>query len=142
MPPPTCSLLVRTYADPVRSAIPALDELDAAISGLSAEADQWRVLIISSAAVHTDRLAGCREALRRVVSDGREGSAVLPVISALTHLSLDAFMAGRWDDAQRLAGECLAAARAHGYPSASLDGPKNCKPCWRPRAATTTRSGS
>jgi len=108
-------LLVRTYADPARSAIPVLDELDAAISGLSAEADQWRVLIISSAAVHTDRLAGCREALRRVVSDGQEGSAVLPVISALTHLSLDAFMAGRWDDAQRLAGECLEAAQAHGY---------------------------
>jgi len=114
--PADVHLLVRTYADPVRSAIPVLDELDAAISGLSAEADQWRVLIISSAAVHTDRLAGCREALRRVVSDGREGSAVLPVISALTHLSLDAFMAGRWDDAQRLAGECLEAAQAHGYP--------------------------
>ena len=114
--PADVHLLVRTYADPVRSAIPALDDLDAAIAGLSAEADQWRVLIISSAAVHTDRLAGCREALRQVVSDGREGSAVLPVISALTHLSLDAFMAGRWDDAQRLAGECLEAAQAHGYP--------------------------
>ena len=55
--PADVHLLVRTYADPVRSAIPVLDELDAAISGLSAEADQWRVLIISSAAVHTDRLA-------------------------------------------------------------------------------------
>jgi DNA-binding CsgD family transcriptional regulator len=114
--PADVRLLVRTYADPARSAIPVLDELDAAISGLSAEADTWRILIISSAAVYTDRLAGCREALRRVVSNGREGSAVLPVISALTHLSLDAFMAGRWDDAQRLAGECLQAAEAHGYP--------------------------
>ncbi len=114
--PADLDLLVRSYADPVRSAMPVLDQLDAAISGLSAEADQWRVLIISSAAVHTDRLAGCREALRRVVSDGREGAAVLPVVSALTLLSLDAFMAGRWDDAQRLAGECLAAAQAHGYP--------------------------
>jgi DNA-binding CsgD family transcriptional regulator len=54
--------------------------------------------------------------LRRVVRDGREGAAVLPVISALTLLSLDALMAGRWDDAQQLADECLAAAQAHGYP--------------------------
>jgi DNA-binding CsgD family transcriptional regulator len=114
--PADFDLLVRTYADPVRSAMPVLDQLDAAISGLPDEPDQWRVLIISSAAVHTDRLAGCREALRRLARDGREGAAVLPVLSALTLLCLDAFMAGRWDDAQRLADECLAAARAHSYP--------------------------
>ena len=114
--PADLQLLARTYVDPVRSALPVLDQLDGAISGLSAEPDQWRVLVIGSAAVHTDRLAGCREALRRVVSDGREGAAVLPVVSALTLLSLDAFTAGRWDDAQRLAGECLAAAEACGYP--------------------------
>jgi ATP/maltotriose-dependent transcriptional regulator MalT len=109
-------LLVQSYADPVRSATAVLDELDEAISDLPAETDQWRVLIISSAAVHTDRLAGCREALRRVVSDGRDGAAVLPVISALTLLALDAFTAGRWDDARRLAGECLDTTVAHGYP--------------------------
>src|SRR6202021_4270877 len=114
--PADLHLLVRSYADPVRSAMPVLDQLDAAVSGLSVEADQWRVLIISSAAVHTDRLAGCREALRRVVSEGREGAAVLPVLRRLTLLSLDAFTAGRWDDAQRLAGECLDAAQAYGYP--------------------------
>jgi DNA-binding CsgD family transcriptional regulator len=114
--PADLDLLARTYADPVRSAVSALDPLDAAISGLAAEADHWRILIISSAAVYTDRLAGCRAALRRVVSEGRDGSAVLPAISALTLLSLDAFMTGRWDQAQRLAGECLDAAQAHGLP--------------------------
>jgi len=114
--PADLDLLARTYADPVRSAVSALDPLDAAISGLAAEADHWRILIISSAAVYTDRLAGCRAALRRVVSEGRDGSAVLPAISALTLLSLDAFMTGGWDQAQRLAGECLDAAQAHGLP--------------------------
>ena len=113
--PADLDLLARTYADPVRSAVPALDPLDAAISGL-AEADHWRILIISSAAVYTDRLAGCRTALQRVASEGRDGSAVLPAISALTLLSLDAFMTGGWDEAQRLAGECLDAAQAHGLP--------------------------
>ena len=111
--PADLDLLVRTYADPVRSAVPALGLLDAAISGL-AEADHWRILIISSAAVYTDRLAGCRAALRRVASEGRDGSAVLPAISALTLLALDAFMTGGWDEAQRLAGEGLDAAQARG----------------------------
>ena len=114
--PADLDLLARTYADPVRSAVPALDPLDAAISGLAAEADHWRILIISSAAVYTDRLAGCRAALQRVASEGRDGSAVLPAISALTLLALDAFMTGGWDEARRLAGECLGAAQAHGLP--------------------------
>ena len=114
--PADLDLLARTYADPVRSAGPALDPLDAAISGLAAETDHWRILIIGSAAVHTDRLAGCRAALRRVASEGRDDSAVLPAISALTLLSLDAFMAGGWDEAQRLAAEGLDAAQAHGLP--------------------------
>jgi DNA-binding CsgD family transcriptional regulator len=114
--PADLDLLARTYADPVRSAGPALDRLDAAISGLAAEADHWRILIISSAAVYTDRLAGCRAALRRVASESRDGSAVLPAMSALTLLSFDAFMTGGWDEAQRLAGECLDAARDHGLP--------------------------
>ena len=100
--PADLDLLARTYANPVRSAGPALDRLDAAISGLAAEADHWRVLIISSAAVYTDRLAGCRAALRRVASESRDGSAVLPAMSALTLLSFDAFMTGGWDEAQRL----------------------------------------
>ena len=114
--PADLDLLARTYADPVRSAVPALDPLDAAISGLAAEADHWRILIISSAAVYTDRLAGCRAALQRMASEGRDGSAVLPAISALTLLALDAFMTGGWDEARRLAGECLDAAQAHGLP--------------------------
>ena len=114
--PADLDLLARTYADPVRSAVPALDALDAAISGLAAETDHWRILIIGSAAVYTDRLTGCRAALRRVASEGRDDSAVLPAISALTLLSLDAFMAGGWDEAQRLAAEGLDAARAHGLP--------------------------
>lgn len=115
-PPADLALLVRTYADPARSAVPVLDRLNAAIGGLAAEADHWRILIISSAAVYTDRLAGCRGALRRVAAAGRDGRALLPAVSALTLLSLDAFMTGGWDEAQRLAGECLEATQALDYP--------------------------
>jgi DNA-binding CsgD family transcriptional regulator len=114
--PADLDLLVRTYADPVRSAASALGPLDASISDLAGEVDHWRILIVSSAAVYTDRLAGCRAALRRVAGEGRDGSAVLPAMSALTLLSLDAFMTGEWDEARRLAGACLDAARTHGFP--------------------------
>jgi DNA-binding CsgD family transcriptional regulator len=112
--PADLDLLIRSYVDPVRDVIPVLDRLDAAISELAAEADHWRILVIGAAAVYTDRLVGCREALRRVVSGCRPGHAVIPAVSALTLLSIDAFMTGRWDRARRLTGECLETARAHG----------------------------
>jgi DNA-binding CsgD family transcriptional regulator len=111
---PAGLLLARTCADPVRTALSVLDQVDSAISGLCAQADQWHILVISSAAAYTDRLAGCRTALQRVASDSRAGSAVLPAISALSLLCLDAFMAGRWGAARRLAGECLETTQARG----------------------------
>jgi hypothetical protein len=74
-------------------------------------------LTLGAAAACTDRLAGCREALRRVARDSRQGGAVLPAISALTLLCHDGFVTGAWDEAQRLADECLQACQAHGYPS-------------------------
>jgi DNA-binding CsgD family transcriptional regulator len=107
-------LLSQTIADPARTATPVLGELDTAIGSLHDEADHWRILTISAAAIFPDRLAGCREALLRVVRDGRAGGAFAPTVSALTSLSLDGFMAGRWDEAQRVADEGLELARAGG----------------------------
>jgi DNA-binding CsgD family transcriptional regulator len=104
-------------ADPARSPVGALDQLDAAVAGLAREADHGRIVSLGAAAACTDRLAGCREALQWVVRDSRQGGAVLPAISALTLLGLDGFMAGAWDDAEQLAGECLQACQAYGYPS-------------------------
>ncbi len=107
-------LLSRTIGDPARTAAQALGELDAAVSSLHDEADHVRILTISAAAAFTDRLAGCREALLRVVRDGRPKGALSTTVSALTGLSLDAFMAGRWDEAQHVADEGLELARAGG----------------------------
>ena len=60
--------------------------------------------------------ASCREALWRVVREGRRGSGVAPLITALDHLGLDAWLAGQWDQAQELADEGLELSLAHGYP--------------------------
>jgi DNA-binding CsgD family transcriptional regulator len=107
-------LLSRTIADPARTAARALSELDAAVSSLHNEADHVRILTISAAAIFPDRLASCREALLRVVRDGRLSGALSMTVSALTSLSLDDLMAGRWDEAQQLADEGLELARAGG----------------------------
>jgi DNA-binding NarL/FixJ family response regulator len=108
-------LLSRTIADPARFTMLMLGELDTAVRSLREEQDHWRILTVSSAAVYSDRLGGCREALLRVVRDGRAGGAVTPPISALVNLSLDDLMTGRWDEAQQLANEGLELANASNY---------------------------
>jgi DNA-binding CsgD family transcriptional regulator len=108
-------LLSQTNADPVRTAAGVLPLVDAAIAGLRSETDHLRILMISSTAHFTDRQPGCREALWRVVREGRRGSGVAPLITALDHLGLDAWSAGQWDQAQELADEGLELSLAHGY---------------------------
>jgi DNA-binding CsgD family transcriptional regulator len=114
--PMDLSLLRQTIADPARTAARVLAELDAAIADLRDEADHWRILVVSSASVFTDRLAGCREPLLRVRRDGREGGDVASAINALTMLCLDDTMAGRWDEGQRAADEALELCKSSGYP--------------------------
>jgi DNA-binding CsgD family transcriptional regulator len=110
-------LLARTRADPARSAIGTLGQLDAAIAELAGRTGHRRTVVLGAAAAHTDRLAGCREALRRVVRDGRAGGAVLPAISALNLLCLDGFVTGAWDEARQLAEECLRVCQSAGHPA-------------------------
>jgi len=107
-------LLGQTIADPARTLVPVLGELDSAVRSLDDETDHWRILTISAAAIFHDRLAGCRNALLRVVRDSQAGGAVAPAIGALTSLSLNAFSAGRWDEARRLSDEGLDLALATG----------------------------
>jgi DNA-binding CsgD family transcriptional regulator len=113
--PAALALLSKTFADPARAAIPALGQLDAAVSSLGDEADPAQIVRISIAAFYVDRLAGCGEPLWRVVRDGRQGGAVTSAIDALMLLSFDSFQDGRWDQALQLAEEGLGLCDAHGY---------------------------
>jgi DNA-binding CsgD family transcriptional regulator len=115
--PAELELLARTQADPAGITPATLGQLDAAVSGLPHETDHRRTLILGSAAARTDRLAGCREALRQLASDALDGGGILPAIDALTLLCLDGVMTGAWDEALRLAGECLRACQSYGHPS-------------------------
>jgi DNA-binding CsgD family transcriptional regulator len=113
--PEFLSLCGQTFADPARSSAAALEELTGAIAGLHAEADPTRILRIGIAAVYVDRVEGCREALWRVVRDGREGGAIASAINALILMGVVDAQTGRWDEADRLLDEGLALCEAHGY---------------------------
>ena len=114
-PPTVLYLWTHTLADPAHAAVLALGALDDVIARLAEEADPVQIVRIAIAADYVDRLAGCREALWRVIRDGREGGAVASAIDAMMQLCFDAFRAGQWDEAGRLAGEGLGLCQAHGY---------------------------
>jgi DNA-binding CsgD family transcriptional regulator len=112
---PVLDLQIKILADPVRTAPLALEQLDTAIEELRDEADPARIVRISIASLYIERLDGRREALWRVVRDGREGGAIAAALNALTQLCFDDVVTGQWDDALRLADEGLELGELHGY---------------------------
>jgi DNA-binding CsgD family transcriptional regulator len=113
--PAALRILEGTFADPVHRALPVLDLLDDEIRRLDQTDDPLLIMRLGVAAVHVDRVAGCREALWRIVEDGRRGGAVSAAINALTTLATEAWSGGRWDEVEALVAEGVTLARAHGY---------------------------
>jgi DNA-binding CsgD family transcriptional regulator len=50
-----------------------------------------------TASVYADRMSGCREALWRIIRDGREGGAITAAINALVSSCVDDWLTGQWD---------------------------------------------
>src|SRR5262249_1371728 len=98
-------LLAETFADPVTAPARTLSELDDQIERLRNTEDDALIIRTAIAGFYADRLPGCREALLRVVRDGREGGAVGTAMMALLMLAFSELNAGRWDDAHPLAAE-------------------------------------
>lgn len=113
--PPMLRLLVGVLAGFGEPAGPDVAAVEAAIDGLADEADPTRIERIGTAALFLDRAFGCREALWRVVDDGRDGGAVTSAINALMVLCIDDFMTGQWQESARLADEGLRLCEVHGY---------------------------
>ncbi|MEE4545836.1 AAA family ATPase [Streptomyces sp. V4-01] len=113
-PPELLRVIVQTFGDPARTgaeALPGLTQLIATVGD-----DPARVVRVGTAAVFADRLGEFRWATRRLVEQGRAGTApVRRHLGALMHLGLDYFHLGRWDDAAQLAGEGLALCADHDY---------------------------
>ena len=112
---PAVRLLADTFADPLTAPARALSELDHEIRQLRDTDDAAVIMRCSIAGFYIDRLMACREALWRVVRDGREGGAVRPAMTALAMIAFGELSAGRWDEAQQLAAESTALCEERGY---------------------------
>ncbi len=119
---PLVTLSAGTFADPARCTAASLARLDTVVAGLGEESDPARIVRVGIAANFVGRLDGCRGPLLRVVADGRAGGAVASAVSALLMLAVDEFVAGRWDDAERLADEGIRLCDTHGYPMLAWPG--------------------
>ena len=97
----------RIFSDPLRSTPADLEALEDAIESLDKELDQWKICEISGTASSVDRLAGCREALWRVVRQGRDGQASGQAVAALNMLAFDDYVSGRWGDIDDVINEGL-----------------------------------
>lgn len=113
-PPELLWVITQIFGDPARTgaaALPRLTELIATVGD-----DPTRVIRVGTASVFADRLGDFRWATRRLVEQGRAGTApVRRHLGALMHLGLDYFHLGRWDDAAQLAAEGLALCENHDY---------------------------
>ena len=109
-------------SDPARVALPVLARLDATVSGLGQETSSARIVRTAIGAVYVDRLPDCRGPLWRVVDSGRGGGAITSAIEALFLLSMDAFVAGQWDELLRFTDEGLALCESHSYRLLSCPG--------------------
>jgi tetratricopeptide (TPR) repeat protein len=102
-------------ADPVRTALPVLPQLDSAIAKLGHETNLVQIERMARAGAYVDRVSACRDALWRVVQSGRSGGAVTTAVNALAHLGAEALRTGNWDEALALADEGLTLSAQRGY---------------------------
>ena len=114
-PPEFLGLVAETASDSARRAAPALGRLEDVISQLDHETNPAQVIRIAVASGYGERLPQCRAALWRLVQEGREGGAIHFSIQALGLLGLDAFIAGNWDEVQKLAEEGVELCAAHDH---------------------------
>ena len=79
----------KTFPDPGHRLAAAVEALAETISGLRDMDDPTEIVRIGIAADYVDQLGGCRDALWRVIGDGRAGGAVGSAINALFLLAVD-----------------------------------------------------
>ncbi|SDN97814.1 ATP-binding protein [Actinacidiphila guanduensis] len=114
-PPPLLAVAGRTFSDPARTGVAALEQLEPLLDSLPQESDPGRIVRIGTASLYADRLADLREPSWRVVLQGRDGGPPRRTIGALMHLCLGDYLSGRWDECDELATEGLRLCEDSGY---------------------------
>ncbi|MEU2227732.1 helix-turn-helix transcriptional regulator [Streptomyces sp. NPDC018347] len=114
-PPEELLLMREAVPDPARAREGTRRRLAALVENGAAGAHPGSLVRVNTTAVFLDLLADSRAGAWQLVESGRAGNAVAGALTGFTHLCLDDFVTGRWEEGRRLADEGLALARAHGY---------------------------
>jgi DNA-binding CsgD family transcriptional regulator len=113
--PPVLHVLAQLLGDPAGVNEHHVRVVEAAVRELPSENDPRVIEQVCMAAWFMDRAGSCRDALWRLVRDGRSGGAVATAISAMATLASDAYYTGQWDECEALVDEGLALCDQHGY---------------------------
>ncbi|KAA8885440.1 helix-turn-helix transcriptional regulator [Nocardia colli] len=114
-PTDTLSLLHNVFANPVEATPAALRDLTGALDGLRFTADPLRIIRVATAGAYVDRVGLAREALWRVIIDGRHGGAVAKAIEALFLIAQVDFFEGEWAELIEVTDEGLQLCAEFGY---------------------------
>ena len=135
--PTVVRLLAHTYADPLSVPAPLLREVDTAVAGLmQGDPDPTRTVRVGVAAFYVDRLAGCREPLRRLSREGNGGRRGPPSARpSCWRGSRCGRAAGVRPRRSSLRESSCAMPRGSGCLRGRAD---TCRRSWRPAEATTT----
>ena len=114
-PPPLLELCAATFGDPARLGAPLLATAATVTAGLAQQQDPIEITRVAIACVYLDRVGECREALGRVIADGRAGGAVALAINAIVSSCVDDWLTGQWDEALALAAEGQQLCEQYGY---------------------------
>ena len=113
--PPVSHVLAQLLGDPAGVDEHHVHVVEAAVRELPSETDPRVIEQVCTAAWAMDRAGSCRDALWRLVRDGRSGGAVATAISAMSTLASDAYCTGQWEQCEALVEEGLQLCDEHGY---------------------------
>ncbi|GGK67945.1 LuxR family transcriptional regulator [Sphaerisporangium melleum] len=115
-PPPLLRVYASVFPDPVRATPEDVATLDTLIDSVGTGEDPTRLVRIGTAALFADRLSRLRGPERHLAQLSREGRGpARRHLGALIHLAIDAFLSGRWPEAQELSDEGIAVSAEHGF---------------------------
>ena len=112
---PVLHVLAEVIDDPAGVGLEHVRVVEEAVREIQTETDPRVIEQVSTAAWFLDRGGSCRDALWRLVRDGRSGGAVASAIGAMTTLASDAYYTGQWEQCELLVEEGLQLCAQHGY---------------------------
>jgi DNA-binding CsgD family transcriptional regulator len=113
--PTSLVLLSAMHGDPARLGAATVQLLEDELHRLPRMENPAEIMRLTVASVFADRIGEGRQALLRVVEDGRRGGAAAAAINAIVNLSVDAWKHGRWDEAEQFVAEGNELSKGHGY---------------------------